>query len=97
MNVGSHSDEESSRTGSYDFARLERSVEFLLKEHQRLSGEHEALLVEFVDREHRISSLERRLETEKRSRATAVETVDKILGRLEQLQTSATAAAKAAL
>jgi len=95
MNVGSFSDADVSRVGPYDFDRLEQSVEFLIKEHERLSGEREALLVELVDREHRISMLETRLDAEQAKRAVAVEGVDKILARLEQLQASATTAAAA--
>jgi chromosome segregation ATPase len=72
----------------YDFDRLERSVEFLLEEHERLSGEREALLQELIDREQRISVLESRLERESTRRVTAVEGVDKMLSRLEQLQAS---------
>jgi hypothetical protein len=95
MEVGSRSDEETSRVGQYDFDRLEQSVEFLIKEHERLSGEREALVAELVDREHRIAVLESRLDEERGKRATAVEGVDKILTRLEQLRTSVTANAEA--
>ena len=95
MNPDSRSDAETSRVEPYNFDRLGHSVEFLIKEHQRLSGEREALLVELVDREHRITTLETRLDAERVKRATAVEGVDKILARLEQLQVSATAAAEA--
>jgi hypothetical protein len=94
MNAGSRTDEDTSRVDQYDFDRLEKSVEFLIKEHERLSGEREELLAELVDREHRISTLESRLDLEQSKRAVAVEGVDKILARLEQLQTSVTAAAK---
>ncbi len=95
MNAGSFSDADVSRVGPYDFDRLEQSVEFLIKEHERLSGEREALLVELVDREHRISMLETRLDAEQAKRAVAVEGVDKILARLEQLQATTAAAAEA--
>ncbi len=88
MDAGSRSDEETSRVDQFDFDRLEQSVDFLISEHQRLSGEKEELLSELLEREHRISMLEGRLEEERRKRATAVEGVDKILGRLEQLQSS---------
>lgn len=81
------------RADRYDFDRLERSVEFLLEEHERLSGERAELLEELVERERRIATLEERLEQEQVRRASAVEGVNKILARLEQLQTSATAAA----
>ena len=91
MEVGSRSDEEPSRVGQYDFDRLEQSVEFLIKEHERLSSEREALVAELVDREHRIAVLESNLAEEHGKRATAVEGVDKILVRLEQLRTSVTA------
>jgi hypothetical protein len=96
MNAESRSDADVSRAPHYNFDRLEQSVEFLIKEHERLSGEREALLAELVDREHRIATLETRLDGEKAKRATAAEGVDKILARLEQLQASAAAAAKAA-
>jgi len=96
MDAGSRNDHNTSRFGQYDFDRLEQSVEFLIKEHERLSGEREALLAELVDREHRIATLESRLDAEQTKRSTAVEGVDKILARLEQLQTSVMAAAKAA-
>ena len=94
MHAGSRTDEDISPVDQYDFDRLEKSVEFLIKEHERLSGEREELLAELVDREHRISTLESRLDLEQNKRAVAVEGVDKILARLEQLQTSVTAAAK---
>ena len=80
----------------FDFDRLERAVSFLIEEHQRLSSEKAALLEELVDREARITSLEAKLENERSLRSTAVEGVDKILARLEQLQASASAAAEPA-
>ena len=95
MSAGNRIDGDTSRVNRYDFDRLEQSIEFLIDEHQRLSGEHEALLSELVDREHQISMLESRLEEERNKRATAVEGVDKILGRLEQLRTSVATAAEA--
>lgn len=88
MDAGSRSDEETSGVDQFNFDRLEQSVDFLISEHQRLSGEKEELLSELLEREHRLSMLEGRLEDERRKRATAVEGVDKILGRLEQLQSS---------
>lgn len=94
MNAGSYNDEDASGIDRYDFDRLEQSVEFLMREHERLSGEREALLAELVDREHRISMLEGRLDQGNDKRAVAVESVDKILARLEQLQTSVMEAAK---
>lgn len=72
--------------GRYDFERLERSVDFLIREHERLSAEREALLGELLEREHRIASLEGKLDSERALRAAAVESVNKILSRLEQLQ-----------
>jgi hypothetical protein len=94
MSAGRRNEEEMLAVDQYDFDRLEQSVEFLIKEHERLSGEREELLAELVDREHRISTLEGRLDLEQSKRAVAVESVDKILARLEQLQTSVSAAAK---
>ena len=80
----------------FDFERLERAVSFLIEEHERLSTEKAALLEELVERESRITSLEAKLDRERALRATAVEGVDKILVRLEQLQASASAAAEPA-
>ena len=80
-------------TSRFDFERLERAVSFLIEEHERLSSEKAALLEELVERESRITSLEAKLDRERSTRAAAVEGVDKILARLEQLQASATAAA----
>ena len=94
MSAGRHNEEEMLAVDQYDFDRLEQSVEFLIKEHERLSGEREELLAELVDREHRISTLEGRLDLEQSKRAVAVESVDKILARMEQLQTSVSSAAK---
>ena len=94
MSAGRRSEEEMLAVDQYDFDRLEQSVEFLIKEHERLSGEREELLAELVDREHRVSTLEGRLDLEQSKRAVAVESVDKILARMEQLQTSVSAAAK---
>ena len=94
MSAGRRNEEEMLAVDQYDFDRLEQSVEFLIKEHERLSGEREELLAELVDREHRISTLEGRLVLEQSKRAVAVESVDKILARLEQLQTSVSTAAK---
>jgi chromosome segregation ATPase len=76
------------RDGRYDLDRLERSVDFLIREHERLSAEREALLGELLEREHRIAMLESRLASERSTRAGAVENVDKILSRLAQLQAS---------
>ena len=74
------------RSDRYDFERLERSVEYLLKDHERLSTEREALLAELIDREHRIAGLESKLAAEDQRRASAVESVDRILVRLEALE-----------
>lgn len=88
MNAGTSRGEVPSVTARYDFDRLEQSIEFLIKEHERLSGEREALVSELVDREHRIATLESRLEVEHGKRVTAIEGVEKILGRLETLRAS---------
>lgn len=80
----------------YGFERLERSVEFLIEEHQRLTAEREALLEELVEREQRVIALETQLKHERARRMTAVEGVDKILGRLEQLQASVVVAVETA-
>ncbi len=95
MSVSRRSDAQVSSGGRYDFDRLEQCVEFLIEEHERLSGEREALLSELMDREHRIATLESRLEEARDKRTTAVENVDKILGRLDQLQASVASAAEA--
>jgi hypothetical protein len=79
----------------YDFDRLEACVDFLIGEHERLSSEREALLAELVEREHRIAALEAQVEAERNRRATAVEGVDKIIGRLDQLRSSVAAAVEA--
>lgn len=80
---------------AYDFQRLERAVEYLIDEHgklarenERIEREHAALREELVERERRLTSLESELQAERGRRRAAVEGVDKILGRLEQLQTS---------
>jgi len=86
MNAERPSDRASTRSTPYDFERLERSVEILLKEHERLSAEREALLEELVEREQRIGFLDARLSTERERRATAVESVDRILERLLMLE-----------
>lgn len=82
--------------GRYDFDRLERSIDFLIDEHRRLSAEREALLGELLDREHRIAVLESRLDAERATRISAVERVNKVLSRLDQLQASISAGAEAA-
>ena len=86
MNAERPSDRAASRTSHYDFERLERSVAFLLKDHERLSAEREALLEELVDREQRIASLESALASEGKRRASAAESVDHIMKRLDQLE-----------
>ena len=88
--------QESAQSDRYDFDRLERSVEFLIDEHARLTGEREALLEELIEREQRISALTSQLEEESTRRRAAVEGVDKILSRLEQLQASVSATAEPA-
>ncbi|MCP4905087.1 MAG: hypothetical protein GY910_08900 [bacterium] len=80
----------------YDFDRLERSVEFLIDEHERLSGEREALLEELVDREQRVTALELQLERERARRLSALEGVGKVLARLEQLRASVSVAVEPA-
>lgn len=86
MNAERPGDNGSARTERYDFERLERSVEYLLENHERLGAEREALLAELADREHRIASLEAKLDADRRRRATAVATVNRVLERLEALQ-----------
>lgn len=86
MNAERPSDRASSRSPHYDFERLERSIEHLLKDHERLTAEREALLEELVDRERRIGALESKLASEGKRRVSAIESVDKILKRLDQLE-----------
>ena len=86
MNAERPGENVSPRSDRYDFERLERSVEYLLKDHERLSTEREALLAELIDREHRIAVLESKLAAEDQRRASAVESVDRILVRLEALE-----------
>ena len=74
------------RADRFDFERLEHSVQSLLKDHERLTAEREALMAELGDREHRIATLEARLEDERRSRSSALERVDRILSRVASLQ-----------
>ncbi|MBK7948713.1 MAG: hypothetical protein IPK00_08195 [Deltaproteobacteria bacterium] len=61
-----------------------------------MSAEREALLGELLDREHRIAVLESRLDAERTTRISAVERVNKVLSRLDQLQASISAGAEAA-
>jgi chromosome segregation ATPase len=82
--------------GRYDFDRLERSIDFLIDEHRRLSAEREALLGELLDREHRIATLESRLESERSSRSSAVSRVYQILTRLNHLHASVVTASETA-
>jgi cell division septum initiation protein DivIVA len=86
MNAERPSDRASSRSSNYSFERLERSVEHLLKDHDRLSAEREALLEELVEREHRIAVLEAKLTAEDARRESAIESVDRILKRLQALE-----------
>ncbi len=86
MNAERPGENVSVRTDRYDFGRLERSVEFLLKDHERLGSERDALLAELIEREHRITVLESKLAAEDQRRATAVDSVDRILARLEALE-----------
>jgi chromosome segregation ATPase len=80
------------RADRFDFERLEQSVDSLLKDHQRISAEREALMAELVDREHRIASLEAKLREERSRRATALEGVDRVLSRVASLQQRITGA-----
>lgn len=86
MNADRSSDRASSRSSQYNFERLEHSVEVLLKDHQRLSAEREALLEELVERERRIGVLESKLALESERRGVALESVDQILERLQELE-----------
>jgi len=86
MNAERPSDRASSRSGHYDFERLERSVEILIEDHERLSAEREALRNELVERERRILSLEAKLAAESQRRASAAEHVDRILKHLEAVE-----------
>ena len=78
----------------YGFERLERAIEFLLEEHERLSAEKHELLGELADREQRITELEARLTRERERREVVTEGVDKIIGRLDQLRSSVGLAAE---
>jgi hypothetical protein len=86
MNADRPGDNGSLRTDRYDFERLEGSIEYLIKDHERLNAEREALLSELIDREHRITHLEARLEGDAKRRAAALESVDLILERLEKVE-----------
>jgi predicted nucleic acid-binding Zn-ribbon protein len=86
MNAERPSDRDSSRSSRYDFDRLERSVGHLLKDHERLAAEREALLEELVDREQRIAALEAKLSAERERCANALEAVDQVISKLDQLE-----------
>ena len=88
MNAERPSDRASSRSPQYDFERLERSIEHLLEDHERLTAEREALLEELIEREQRIAALESKLGSEGKRRVSAIESVDRILERLEQLESN---------
>jgi chromosome segregation ATPase len=88
---------------SYDFQRLQRAIEYLIEEHQRLARERdrveqerEALRDELVEREQRLASLQAELEAERGRRRTALEGVEKLIGRLDQLQASVATAVESA-
>jgi len=74
------------RVDRFDFERLEQSVDSLLRDHARLQAEREALMAELAEREHRISGLERALETQRARRLAALEAVDRISSRVEALR-----------
>ena len=86
MNAERPSDRVSTRPPSYDFKRLERSVEHLLRDHERLAAEREELLEELVERERRIAALESNLAAEGERRVSAVDQLDRILKRLDELE-----------
>lgn len=86
MNAERPSDRASSRTAPYDFQRLERCVEELLEDHARVNAEREALLDELVEREQRIAALEARLASAGDQRSSAVDSVDRILKRVDQIE-----------
>lgn len=79
-------DPESKLKTPYDFKRLEGSVGRLLKDHERLAAEHEALVFELVERQHKIALLEAELERERERRAQAVEVVDRVLDRVAGIE-----------
>jgi chromosome segregation ATPase len=79
----------------YDFQRLERAIAYLIDEHERLAREkdrleqeHAALREELVDREQRLAALQQELTSERGRRRTALEGVDKLIERLDQVQAS---------
>ena len=86
MNAERPSDRASTRSQPYDFERLERSVEYLLKDHERLDAEREALREELVERERRIAGLEAKLAAEGERRVSAVDRLDRILTRLQEFE-----------
>lgn len=79
-------DSESSSNSRFDFERLERSIEQLLDDHERLGAEHEALIFELVERQHKIAALESELQLERSRRSKAVDVVDRVLTRVETLE-----------
>jgi chromosome segregation ATPase len=87
----------------YDFQRLERAIEYLIEEYQKLAREKDrveqeraALRDELVEREQRLASLQADLDAERGRRRTALEGVEKLLGRLDQLQASVATAVEGA-
>lgn len=75
-----------SQESPYDFERLERSIDLLLEDHQRLKAEHEALIFELVERQQKMAALESELAEERALRANAVEVVDRVLNRVDQIE-----------
>ena len=88
MNAERPGERVSAHTNPYDFERLEQCIEHLLTEHARLNAEREALMAELSDREHKVNSLEARLETERTLRAASLARVDRILEQLDGLESS---------
>lgn len=86
MSAEQRNDRSAEPSGRFDFERLEQSVGALLRDHDRLAAEREALLAELAEREHRLAVLEGRLDRERMCRVSAAEGVDRLIARVESLQ-----------
>ena len=70
---------------TFDYARLDRAIESLLDDHERLRAENRSLRTLVGEREAKLAKLEESLLASNQKRQDAIKRIDELVSRLEQI------------
>lgn len=78
----------------FDFARLERVVNQLLEEQQKLRGQNESLRQKLVERNRVVQELDQQVTLQEQRRTDALKRIDDLIAQVEGFSTLSSRAAR---